>query len=322
MKILYQCDDNYAAYTGVSITSLFENNRSVKSLTVYILDGGISAQNKEKFDLLANKYHREIVFVDTSMCDEKLSKLNAPKYRGSYATYYKLFIMQFLGIEGSRILYIDSDTIVASKVSSLFEYDMCGMPIAMAQDTLAYLHKRSLDIKSNEKYFNAGVILFDPDRIKNDGWEDKLLYHIKEVRADYIKHEQDIMNVVFRDNICELPLRYNLQSLHAACKPKDFVKVYSDVCLHDRAYYEEETGQGVIYHFLRFNGQFAWNKNALHPYAAEYQHYKKESPWKDNEDPRGPKGLLFAFERILYRIIPRVMFLRLFRMIHDRNELI
>lgn len=37
MNILYQSDDNYAVYMGVSICSLLENNQAVDRIHIYIL---------------------------------------------------------------------------------------------------------------------------------------------------------------------------------------------------------------------------------------------------------------------------------------------
>ena len=48
LNILYQCDDNYAPYTGVSMSSLFRRNKNIEEINIYILDDGISEENKKK----------------------------------------------------------------------------------------------------------------------------------------------------------------------------------------------------------------------------------------------------------------------------------
>lgn len=90
LNVVYQTDKNYAVYTGVSLYSLFENNKSADSIDVYILDGGISESDKEKLCKLAETYNRQLQLIDTAQLDTTLENLGAPKYRGSYATYYKL----------------------------------------------------------------------------------------------------------------------------------------------------------------------------------------------------------------------------------------
>lgn len=321
MNVVYQTDDNYAVYTGVSLYSLFENNKSEESLNVYILDGGISESNRQKLCQLAKQYQRAIDFIDTKECDGKLESLGAPKYRGSYATYYKLFLTSLIEVTG-RILYIDGDTIINSAIRTLYDYPMQGRPVAMAEDTLAYKHKLTLDFAKDEVYFNAGVILFDTDEMKRGGFDDRMKNHIINERCEYVKHDQDLINVVYRGNITELPLRYNMQSIHAAASLKDYVKVYSDIIKGDINELADERANAVICHFLRFNGQFAWNKKSIHPYADLYHQYKNASPWSECEDVKSPEGMIFVIERLMYRCMPRAWFLRIFRMIHDKGELI
>ena len=56
LNILYGCDETYAPYTGVSMTSLFENNRDVEEITVYLAAMGFSQESLGRFALLAEEY--------------------------------------------------------------------------------------------------------------------------------------------------------------------------------------------------------------------------------------------------------------------------
>lgn len=46
MKVMYTCDNNYVWLMGISVISLFENNKHVKELKVYLLGEKISKENK------------------------------------------------------------------------------------------------------------------------------------------------------------------------------------------------------------------------------------------------------------------------------------
>ena len=52
LNVLYQTDDNYAPIAGVSMTSLFETNRHLDEIHVYMLDDGIYGENLEKYRTL------------------------------------------------------------------------------------------------------------------------------------------------------------------------------------------------------------------------------------------------------------------------------
>lgn len=47
MYIVYASDDNFSDIMGVSILSLFENNKD-ENINIYILDSNISKDNKDK----------------------------------------------------------------------------------------------------------------------------------------------------------------------------------------------------------------------------------------------------------------------------------
>ena len=49
LNVLYQFDNKYAPYAGVSITSLLENNSDFDHICIYILENGVSEENKTLF---------------------------------------------------------------------------------------------------------------------------------------------------------------------------------------------------------------------------------------------------------------------------------
>ena len=46
MKVMYTCDNNYVWLMGISTISLFENNKGIEELKVYLLGDNISEDNK------------------------------------------------------------------------------------------------------------------------------------------------------------------------------------------------------------------------------------------------------------------------------------
>ena len=56
LDVLYQHDNNYAAWGGVSILSLLMNNSDVDDLTIWLIDNAVSAEYKNQYDSLAKEY--------------------------------------------------------------------------------------------------------------------------------------------------------------------------------------------------------------------------------------------------------------------------
>ena len=72
INVCFSCDDNYAKYAGVALTSILYNAKENDDLVVYILDGGISEENKNNITSLKNIKECEINFIkiDNSLFDE------------------------------------------------------------------------------------------------------------------------------------------------------------------------------------------------------------------------------------------------------------
>lgn len=325
VNILYQCDNNYAPFMGVSLTSLLVNNVDLEGLRIFLLGKNLSEENMQKIQKTCDTYGREIVFLDCDGLDARIASYGMHKYRGSYATFYKLFVSELLkemGITVNRMLYIDSDTVVVGNIKELYFVDLQQKPIGMVPDTLAYQYKEELGFFGKDIYYNAGLVLYDFQQIHENKWEQKMSEHIRDIKADYHKHEQDLLNVVFRDNIHSLQLRYNLQSIHRAATVEQFYRVYKKKTYYTKEELREETENGVILHFLRFNGEFPWMKNSTHPYAGIYDEYKLKSLWKDEQKPKKDKNVLYVIERVFYKIFPRTAFLFIFKALHDLTHIV
>ena len=64
INVCISCDDNYARYAGVVITSVLINATGFDNLHFYILNGGISDENKNKIQSLSSIRDCKIDFVD------------------------------------------------------------------------------------------------------------------------------------------------------------------------------------------------------------------------------------------------------------------
>ena len=48
LNVLYGCDENYAPYTGVSMTSLLENNKHLDVIRIYVAAQGFSQHDRRR----------------------------------------------------------------------------------------------------------------------------------------------------------------------------------------------------------------------------------------------------------------------------------
>ncbi len=321
MNILYQSDDNYAPYMGVSICSLFENNRSSDAINVYIINDGISRENTDKLDELARSYGRDLVFItgDVLLNDKDIAETFAyTSFRKNTHSYFKLFVDRLIPELDERIIYIDCDTVIDGNIGGLTEFDLEGKPIGMVQDSLVASAKTSVGIDDKDRYYNSGIILIDLKRWRELGCSDRIYKHIRDVRT-YGTVDQDVLNVELHDEIAVLPVRYNLQPVHMVY---DF-KTYSRIYKHREPYYtEDEISEAVrkpaIIHFLRYIGESPWHKDNVHPATPYFDRYLMMSPWKDMVKKASGRTGIFVIEKIMYAVFPKGLFLRIFYIVHDR----
>lgn len=317
INILYLSDNNYAAYAGISITSLFENNKHFDNITVYVIDDSISEENKKKYLKTAEKYGRKIVFLDMSSSIKKLEEMGATKYRNSYTTYLKLFTFGILPEEVERIFFIDSDALVVDRLDDILNFDMKGMPIAAVRDALCTEYKVSLGIPAEDPWFNMGVMLVDVKKWKEFDCENRVIAQMKK-RSSYVAVDQDLLNISIHGQIETLPPQYNATPHHYVYDHDQFMKWFPQTCFYNKEEIEYSIKHPVIHHFERFVGESPWHKGTTHPYTKEFDYYMSISEWKDYVKKPANLNTTMKIEKALYKTLPKKMFLPIWAYFYKR----
>ncbi len=311
LDILYQFDNNYAPFAGVSITTLFENNQDIDELTVYMAAKDVSADHLEKFDRLAKQYSRRLVYLDVGSIYQELEEIGVGGWNGSVATWMKMFIMKSVPETVNQLLYIDSDTVITNSLRELAELDLGDHPVAAIIDSLARSCCERLQLDS--PYCNAGVIYFNLKYWRLHDIEPLMIDHLRQNVSRYPANDQDLLNDFFRSRILRLSPRYNFQGTHFVYKDKHYFPI---IAWGKNAYYTPEElaaarSQMSIVHFFRFCGEYPWQPGNIHPCRNLYESALNRSLWKGYQYPKKPLKPLYRLERILYRVLPQKLFLRL-----------
>ena len=99
-----------------------------------------------------------------------------------------------------KILTIDCDTIVARDVSDLWDISLDGYYFAGVREP-------HLSNMSGGLYVNAGVMMLNLKKLREDGKDDEMIRVLNTKRMWFVA--QDAMNAVCRGGILELPGDYN-----------------------------------------------------------------------------------------------------------------
>ena len=219
--IAFAVNDDYVPYLEVAITSIVDNASSDKIYEIYILYKNLLDDNKEKICQLINGI--EIFSVEFLCVSEYF---NMQLYVGnngiqylSEETYYRLALTELLP-RFKKVIYLDCDIVVLSDIAELFEYEINDYYFAAVSDIAdnwkcyadksdVYIYRKNeLSMNDPKKYFNAGVLLINLEKMRNDYSVNDLL-NIAQSRK-WEKHDQDVLNMIAKGKVNWLDIQWNL----------------------------------------------------------------------------------------------------------------
>lgn len=320
IDIMYQSDNNYAMLTGVSLVSLFENNKDIDEILVHILNDNISENNLKKLKATCDKYNRKLHIVDIKKIIEQLKELKVAQYKGKYTTFLRIMSINLLQPISNRILSIDGDTIINSSIKELCNINMNDYLCAGVCDTILNSYKKYVNIPYNDKYYNGGVLLFNYENwIKND-CEGKIIKFLKNEKNKFYLGDQDIFNSLFRKEFLRLDIKYNFNSGFYIYGINESFKLYD---FEPQFYYTKDEVQRaydnpVIYHCMGTLTGRPWEKNNTHPQKEIFNKYKNMSLWKNEPEREANSNKLFKIQQILYKILPVFLYIPIHKTILKR----
>jgi lipopolysaccharide biosynthesis glycosyltransferase len=132
-----------------------------------------------------------------------------PTLYGSWTTYYRILVPQYLDVP--RLLYLDADTFVDVDVSVLNDLDMTGYPAAfVAEAPLSQCCDRDVARQlepSAFPYFNAGVMLVNLAEWRRQEVTARAVAYLEQHRPQF--WDQSALNAVLHGNVVLLDGRYN-----------------------------------------------------------------------------------------------------------------
>lgn len=284
LHVVYASDDKFAEILGVSLTSLYENNKEMEQINIYVLDGGIKDSNKEKINSLTKIYNREpIQWLEGKNISKEL-QINVAVDRGSLSQYARLFVSSMLPVSFKRVLYLDCDIIIAQSLEELWNLDMHGKTIAALKDAFSKWYRMNIDLKPNDIMFNSGVMLIDLEKWKAQKVEEKLMRFISGKNGKIQQGDQGALNAVLtHDTYCFEP-KFNSVTIFYDFNYKEMMTYRKPPKgFYTEKQIKEATEHPVIIHFTTsFLSRRPWIEGCQHRYLEQWEKYKALSPWKDS----------------------------------------
>ena len=162
VPIFLSSDNNYAPFVATTIASICDNTSTFCDF--YILDGGITEENKEKICELKQQFDNfSIEFIKIK--PEHLAGIDY-KNECNYVSIstYNRFLAPILIPQVDKAIYLDVDIIANGDIAELFNKSLNGHIIGAVPDLCRNKEfldnvKKNLGLQPTSKYFNAGVLL-------------------------------------------------------------------------------------------------------------------------------------------------------------------
>lgn len=281
MNLLYTCDNNYVWLMGISAISVFENNKHVKELKVYLLGQDITDSNKQILCEIAAKYDRQIIVIDVPKLDIKDILVSE---RWPISAFTRLFSAQLLPLDIEKVLYLDCDTIIVGDIESLDKYDLSEKIFFGVKDCVGGLYKKNIGLEKNDSYINAGVLLINISKLRT--------VEVKSVIGEYINNyakrinyaDQDILNGAFKKYVGVIEPEYNIMTIDVAHTYSQIMKLRKPTNFYTKDELERAIEEPVIIHYTtNMRVIRPWFANTDHPLSHEFNKYMLLSPWKDKK---------------------------------------
>lgn len=279
MNVMYTCDNNYVWLMGISAISLFENNKHMEDLKVYLLGEDISQENRYELEKISGKYGREIEVIDVPEINIPQSLVSA---RWPLSAFTRLFAGCIIPNDVDKILYLDCDTIISGDISELDKVQFNGNIIIGVKDCISRTYKKNIGLDKDSLYINAGVLLFDMNALRKLNINDQIETYMNKYAKLINYADQDILNGIFKGRIGELDPAFNVMTIDFVHTYEEIEKLRKPTNFYKKSELETAKSHPVIIHYTT-NMLIVrpWFSNTNHPLAGEFEKYMEMSAWRD-----------------------------------------
>ena len=302
-------DDRYAMPLSVTMRTAARQLPSGKRLTLYVLDGGISEENRRRLERSWCD-----VPIDVNWLRPDSSQVAGLKtsHHISPVAYYRILLPHVLPESLDRVLYLDCDLLIRANLMELWNQrlnqDWClaipdvACPNVDARQGMSNFRRAcpylaslrpipnypEFNISPAAPYFNSGVLLINLAAWRREGLPEKMLDCLREHERHVWCWDQYALNIALAGHWRPLPLRWNVgthvfeyPSIDHAPLPRDqFAEALEDPSI------------------VHFTTEFKpWNYGIDHPYRTAFFDVLDETAWSGWRPEKPPFQLKSWWDR-------------------------
>lgn len=271
IRIALCLDAAYAPWAATTMASCLQANAGCEVRFDVVHDGSLSSSDIEGLRIVANGSNGGIEFH--SVGPSNLEGLPTTSEFGN-VVWLRLYLPEILaGV--SKVLYLDTDTFVAGRLTELWQTPLQDAPLAAVANVVEppfRSHVAALGVSYPGGYFNSGVLLLNLELMRAEGSLEQLLRFALDHREELVWPDQDVLNAVFVNRWLALHPRFNAQSV--LWHPAEWaVEVFDEQALRDA------TRAPVVRHFEGRGLCKPWHYMCPVPGYKEYRKVLATTPW-------------------------------------------
>lgn len=299
IHIVLASDENYAEFVATTIVSVFENSDNY--ITIHLLSNGICNNTIEKIKKHIPQKQGLLCVYDISDLKERLG-IKVPNTI-ALATYSRLFVTSLLPEDIDKVIYLDSDVIIAQSIDLLWNEDISNYWLGGVVDAwFGKNTKTKIGLKEDDFYINAGVLLINLAEWRNNNLQQKFLDFLYKHNGVVYHSDQGIINAVCHEHIRLLPPRYNLTSNYLAFPYKYLVNRVS--VFYTSTELMDSIKNVVCVHFTPGLFGRPWVEGCKHPMLDKYESAHLATLWKDAPLRAGSDSAMYRLVKWTYAHLP------------------
>ena len=212
-------DCNYVIPLSVAICSAATNCDKRRPIVFHVIQNGIERQLRERVERsLENCRFPDARLQWISIPLDHVAGLPIANSYLSALTYARLLIPDLLPGDVTKVLYLDADVVVTGNLAELWDTEIGSRAVFAVRDLIAFVGAprgiamyRQLGIPADSKYFNAGVLLMNLTKWRDERISARVFDYMRRNRATLQMEDQEGLNAILFDDWGELPFRWNWQ---------------------------------------------------------------------------------------------------------------
>lgn len=235
IHVVAASDNHYAILLAALIKSIEVNHKTPEKINFYVIDDGISAENKQKVTQSGDPKMFTFIWKRSTEVVPKEVQIPVDKSAFPLTTYLRLFSPYIVPEDAKRLIYLDVDMILMEDISKLWNVDIGEQVVGAVQDLSETVgsdwggipNYKQLGFDGNEKYFNAGMLVINPVKWKALDISNQVIKDINDNLEHVNFADQYGLNVSLYKKWAELDKRWN--SFAAVETPDPFLIHFLDI---------------------------------------------------------------------------------------------